>query len=49
MYNIKVDTTSVQWKFPLDTLDDGHVSTLGHMSTIQRVQWKLPLDTRQTP
>ena len=35
----------VQWKFPLDTLDGGHVSKGGHVSIIQRVQWKFPLDT----
>ena len=30
---------------PLDTLDCGHVSTLGHLSESGRVQWKFPLDT----
>ena len=29
---------------PLDLLDCGHVSTLGHMSVSWRVQWQLPLD-----
>ena len=29
----------VQWKFPLDTLDGGHMSESG------RGQWKFPLDT----
>ena len=35
----------VQWKFPLDTLDGGHVSKGGHVSIIQCVQWQFPLDT----
>ena len=35
----------VQWNFPLDTLDCGHVSIFGHVSESGRVQWKLPLDT----
>ena len=43
-----MDTACVWCKFPLDTLDGEHVSTLRHMSTIQHVQWKLPLDTSHT-
>ena len=35
----------VQWKFPLDTLDGEHVSTLRHVSESGRVEWKFPLNT----
>ena len=38
------DTASVQWPVPLDALDTRHVSSLGHVSRIQRVQWHWPLD-----
>ena len=34
----------VQWKFPLDMLDCGHMSNLGHVSESEHVQWKFPLD-----
>ena len=41
----KLGVTCVRWKFPLDTLDGGHMSTLGHASKSGRVLWKFPLDT----
>ena len=34
---------------PVKTLDGGHVSKSGHVSTIQRVWWKFPLDTSRVP
>ena len=33
----KLGVTCVRWKFPLDTLDGGHMSTLGHASKSGRV------------
>ena len=40
----KLGVACVRWKFPLDMLDGGHMSTLGHVSKSGRVQWKFPLD-----
>ena len=34
-----------QWKFSLNMLDFGHISTLRHMSKSCRVQWKFSPDT----
>ena len=39
-----MDPTSVQWSVPLDTLERGHVSKIGHVSVSDGSNGQWPLD-----